>query len=309
MVSMISGSFGVGAAIGYLQSELVANKSELEKFSTFAEDDVRRKEKVETKSTFVEFYPHFRPGENWQIGPVARAVLSPYQNSLPEESRKKQTIFAGALVGFEFPSDRWIYRIGGQYLTDINLERRSLQHFQISLDIGYSFLERFSKIVERKKIEKREERIKNVVEKNIEKKVILKQVSIIFDQGTINFVTAKADLLPASIAKLQKLSRFLTSRPDLWERVLIEGHTDRRGAFDYNIKLSQDRAISVGQALIQNGVQQSKISWQGFGYSRPLDPGDSEVAWARNRRVELKFEGVADEDALKAGVSEAMAGN
>jgi outer membrane protein OmpA-like peptidoglycan-associated protein len=176
------------------------------------------------------------------------------------------------------------------------------------MDVGIPILSRFTTVVQHKRIERQREVVKTVVERAVEKKIILKQVAIVFDQQVVNFVTGNAELLPVSLQKLERLAKFLTANKQLWSKMMIEGHTDRRGTPEYNMKLSQDRAVAVGQTLLRFGVESSRLTWQGFGFTRPLDPQENPLAWARNRRVELRFEGVSDDVALKSGVDRAMAG-
>jgi chemotaxis protein MotB len=74
----------------------------------------------------------------------------------------------------------------------------------------------------------------------------------------------------------------------------VDGHTDRRpvGAgspFRSNWELSTARAISVVEFLVREGIPPERLVAAGFGEYRPLDPGDSESAWRRNRRIEFKL--------------------
>lgn len=71
---------------------------------------------------------------------------------------------------------------------------------------------------------------------------------------------------------------------------VVEGHTDPRGGLERNEKLSWDRAESVKKYLIENHkIDESRIKTQGFGYSRPRFPNDTQENMLRNRRVELLF--------------------
>lgn len=72
-----------------------------------------------------------------------------------------------------------------------------------------------------------------------------------------------------------------------WTSIAIEGHADARGRAEFNDWLSSTRADRVRAALIAAGVPETKLSAQGFGSSRPRDPGHSEGAYQRNRRVEF----------------------
>ena len=73
----------------------------------------------------------------------------------------------------------------------------------------------------------------------------------------------------------------------------VDGHTDRRpistDAFPSNWELSTARAISVVRFLIEQGISADHLAATGFGEFQPLDPGDHEEAFRRNRRIELKL--------------------
>ncbi len=76
-------------------------------------------------------------------------------------------------------------------------------------------------------------------------------------------------------------------------RVAVEGHTDSIGAALYNQGLSERRARSVADALIEEGVSASLVSTQGYGSMFPIEPNtnddgsDNPSGRARNRRVEI----------------------
>lgn len=67
--------------------------------------------------------------------------------------------------------------------------------------------------------------------------------------------------------------------------VEIEGHCDERGTSEYNLALGEQRARSVATALKSYGVSPSRITTISYGEELPLDPGRSEEAYAKNRRV------------------------
>lgn len=72
-----------------------------------------------------------------------------------------------------------------------------------------------------------------------------------------------------------------------WKRITIEGHADVRGSDDYNLELSQRRAERVRDVFVRLGFERERIDAVGYGRSRPLDPGSSDDAHQRNRRVEF----------------------
>ncbi|HEY3252203.1 MAG TPA: OmpA family protein, partial [Ignavibacteria bacterium] len=90
-----------------------------------------------------------------------------------------------------------------------------------------------------------------------------------------------------SYEALSLLYRFLTTNPEVV--VEINAHTDNVGSDSYNMKLSQDRANSVVQYLVQKGIGPTKLIPQGFGESQPVAANDTEEGRALNRRVEFRL--------------------
>ncbi len=68
----------------------------------------------------------------------------------------------------------------------------------------------------------------------------------------------------------------------------VEGHTDERGGREYNLALGQRRAEAVARAMVLLGAGEGQIEATSFGKERPVALGHDEVAWAQNRRAELK---------------------
>ena len=71
-------------------------------------------------------------------------------------------------------------------------------------------------------------------------------------------------------------------------RMVIEGHTDERGGSEYNLALGQKRADAVVKAMELLGVPANQLEAVSFGKERPAATGQDELAWAKNRRAELK---------------------
>jgi outer membrane protein OmpA-like peptidoglycan-associated protein len=70
-------------------------------------------------------------------------------------------------------------------------------------------------------------------------------------------------------------------------KVAIQGHTDNSGSPADNMKLSEDRAKSVFDFLSQNGIEKSRLSYKGFGETKPVASNDIEEGKAQNRRTEF----------------------
>lgn len=102
----------------------------------------------------------------------------------------------------------------------------------------------------------------------------------------ISFSVDEYKLKPDSLFELNKLILFLKKYPKV--NVNIQGHTDDTGDDNTNMLLSYKRAKSVYQYLIINGIYKSRITYEGFGKSRPIVDNDSESNRALNRRVEVE---------------------
>ena len=102
----------------------------------------------------------------------------------------------------------------------------------------------------------------------------------------IFFDTDKYELLPDSKAELEKLISFLQKNTGL--QIEIGGHTDNEGSDTHNMTLSLNRAKSVYDYLIANGVNAEKLSYKGYGETMPIQSNDTPEGRANNRRTEFK---------------------
>lgn len=73
-------------------------------------------------------------------------------------------------------------------------------------------------------------------------------------------------------------------------RITLEGHADERGTIEYNLALGERRAMSVRRFLMANGANAEQIKVVSYGEERPAVMGQSEEAYSKNRRVEVKYQ-------------------
>jgi outer membrane protein OmpA-like peptidoglycan-associated protein len=104
----------------------------------------------------------------------------------------------------------------------------------------------------------------------------------------VNFETAKANILPASLHSLDVVGQVLSKWAEL--KIEIGGHTDSRGGVKYNQKLSEARVDSVRAYLLAHfpALKPEQFTAKGYGKSKPLVPNTSPLNMAKNRRVEFK---------------------
>lgn len=101
----------------------------------------------------------------------------------------------------------------------------------------------------------------------------------------IFFETAKATLLETSLAELDRLAEALQRHPHL--RLEVGGHTDAVGSDEDNQLLSERRAKAVYDYLIERGVAADRLTYRGYGESRPVAGNDTPEGRASNRRTTL----------------------
>jgi peptidoglycan-associated lipoprotein len=80
-------------------------------------------------------------------------------------------------------------------------------------------------------------------------------------------------------------AKALTTNPD--RKMAVQGHTDDRGSSEYNLALGQRRAEAVVKSLTLMGAKPTQLEATSFGKERPAMQGETEEAWAKNRRAEL----------------------
>ncbi len=92
---------------------------------------------------------------------------------------------------------------------------------------------------------------------------------------------------PADRQILESHARWLRSNPQ--QSLVLQGHTDARGGIEYNLALGHKRAEAVRSGLQLLGVQPSRLEAVSYGKEQLADPGTSDAAHQRNRRVEFEY--------------------
>jgi peptidoglycan-associated lipoprotein len=98
---------------------------------------------------------------------------------------------------------------------------------------------------------------------------------------TVFFDTDAYTIRPDAADILAKQAGWLSRYPAV--KIRVEGNCDERGTREYNFALGARRANSVRDFLVAHGVDGARIATVSYGKERPIDPGDDESAWAKNR--------------------------
>jgi outer membrane protein OmpA-like peptidoglycan-associated protein len=112
---------------------------------------------------------------------------------------------------------------------------------------------------------------------------------LVVNMGDVLFATGKYNLRPEAQIALAKLSGIILSHPGL--NLAVEGYTDSTGSDDFNMKLSQQRANTVRDYLISQGLSADTVTAQGFGKADPVESNDTAAGRQKNRRVEIVVSG------------------
>lgn len=155
-------------------------------------------------------------------------------------------------------------------LADMALERRS-----VTLDLREAEL---SKVKQEAK--SLQDQMKALKAEKTERGMVLTLGDVLFESG-------KATMAPGATRNIANIASFMRNYPE--RRAVIEGHTDSMGDDEYNLSLSRDRAFSIRQALISEGIAASRVSTQGFGEALPVASNATSSGRQKNRRVEIIF--------------------
>jgi outer membrane protein OmpA-like peptidoglycan-associated protein len=112
---------------------------------------------------------------------------------------------------------------------------------------------------------------------------------LIVSMSDVLFATGKYSLMPDAREKLAKVAGILLAYPGL--EIQVGGYTDNVGGDEMNQKLSESRAGSVRDYLVQQGVAANSVSAKGFGNTLPVATNDNATGRQQNRRVELLVSG------------------
>lgn len=102
----------------------------------------------------------------------------------------------------------------------------------------------------------------------------------------IFFATGESEILQQSYNELYKLRKLLESNPEM--RIELRGHTDNQGTVEFNQRLSESRAQAVAEYLMEKGIDSRRLTWIGFGKSKPVADNNTAEGRCKNRRVEYR---------------------
>jgi outer membrane protein OmpA-like peptidoglycan-associated protein len=105
----------------------------------------------------------------------------------------------------------------------------------------------------------------------------------------VHFLFDSSGIQPDSQSILEEIAEALRTHAEI-HSVEIQGHTDDVGTPDHNLRLSEERATAVRDALVVLGVESSRLTARGYGKEKPLVRNTSAESRAKNRRVQLMIQ-------------------
>lgn len=245
-------------------------------FATDNPDVVReqRNLRIETRAGAGALAARYRLWEgHLEAGLILRSLFgSSLSFSQDKDNGASKWLVGPQLVLKSDPRDSWMQSMDLSLTTDLNIPDRRIYLLTLGAAIGRTWP------------------VIRPAEPVAAAPVAPERYEEILADKVINFPSASSQLQEPALSFLREFGQFLNQHPEHWQSMTVEGHTDKKGKLEYNMKLSQDRADAVRQAILDQGVVQTKVLAHGFGPTRPLKDGDSPEILALNRRVVMVFQ-------------------
>lgn len=165
----------------------------------------------------------------------------------------------------------------GEYAITVPVTSNTDEYLMVVKKQDYSFSSQL--------IEVNENKVSETQNVDFEMKTIEEGASIKLND--IYFQTASYEINKKSFVVLNNFIVFLEENPSI--KIEIRGHTDNIGTLESNMILSKERAKSVYKYLIDRGIPESRLQYNGYGPNLPIDSNDTEAGRAKNRRTEFQI--------------------
>ena len=223
---------------------------------------------VTTRAGLLELSPRYRLTNRFQLGLVLNETFGADTTFSTSVGQSTSTYFAGLKAVYEIPNHHFPVRLYSQLTTDISTANQRTYQGWVGLQIGFSF--------EAKKSQ---------------------NVQVVLDSQRVFFGKGSSEVSEDVGSILKDVGHYLKEK-ETPSNIEVSGHADQRGSYQYNLSLSKERAESVRQALTSGGIDASKVKLNAYSFLRPLDAQNTEISWAKNRRVEILFNEVKDPEVL-----------
>lgn len=241
-------------------------------------------------SLYTELAARYKLANKWQLGAIWNTLVDNPDRYRSNTNNLASFIGLQAMKEFVW-QDKYLVRAGGRMMTDVGIGGEVVDTVMAELQV--SFGPGAQRIVEQPKPAPEP----TPVAPHLARQAV--QTFEFSDPGPVHFETDSTKLVHSSQQYLRRLARALADNRHLFDRVSVIGHTDQRGTEKYNLKLSRRRAQAISNSLAVAGLNVSQLHSEGRGKTELLSRSMSTPALQRNRRVQLEFHGVKNQQALK----------
>ena len=240
------------------------------------------------QTLYTEFAGRYVMSNRWQAGAIWNTLFDNAQRY--KSNSGNLASFIGAQVLKEFTwNDAYLVRVGGRATSSVGLRGGSVNALMAELEVSFGGPKSTSVVVQ-----------EPVRAAPVAPHLAAQAVRTFdLDPRHVHFSSSSTHLVKGSDAYINRLARALANNHQLFDRVEVIGHADQRGSDKFNTKLSERRAKTISDKLIAAGVKSSQIKVEGRGKKELLSQSMKPSALQLNRRVQLEFQGVKNQEALK----------
>lgn len=240
----------------------------------------------------LEAAARYQFSNRWQAGVVGNTF---FNQGAAYGANQGDAQFAGLQLLKEFDiSQGWFARAGVRAMTDVNVEDRTLGLFMADLQIGWNPAARATTVRDTAAVEPA---------RPVDTRPSSALTYINNGVNMVNFQFDSASVPVADAGRLERLANALKENEELFGSIEVVGYADPIGTEAYNETLSASRADEVAKILQNAGLEPQLVKTEGRGETDLIATSEDDPNFAKNRRVEINFKDVKDEDALRDLVS------
>lgn len=245
------------------------------------------------QSLYTEVAGRYILTNRWQLGAIWNTLVDNPHRYQSNSDNLASFVGAQALKEFTW-NDEYLVRVGGRATTSVGFAGGSVNNLMAELEVSFGPGPKSSTVVVQPPPEPvvRAEPIAPHLDTQAVRTFNL-------DPRLAHFDTNSTKLVKSSQGYVNRLARVLADNHQLFDHVEVIGHADQRGTNPYNDKLSRRRAKSISDRLVAAGVKAGQIRVEARGKRELLSRSMKPSALQLNRRVQLEFQGVKNQEALK----------
>jgi outer membrane protein OmpA-like peptidoglycan-associated protein len=243
------------------------------------------------QSFYTEVAGRYVFTNRWQLGAVWNTLVD--NPDRYHSNTDNLASFVGVQAFKEMTwSNEYLVRLGGRAMTDVGISGASVDTIMAELEVSFGGPNNPPVVKE----EPQPQPVAAPVAPHLADRAVQ---TFEINPDTVKFDTNSTHVVKNSDAYLKHLARALAANRHLFDKVEVVGHADQRGTDKYNNKLSVRRAHAISDKLVAAGVSRQQIVSVGKGRKEPVTHAMTASGLQKNRRVELEFQGVKNQEALK----------